>query len=257
MGRLGAALAGIGLFGAAHAAAAAELGSFSAPATSRPLYSAIGWASWYGAELHGHPTAIGERFDMSSLTAAHKTLPLPCYARVTNLSNGRSIVVRVNDRGPFARGRILDVSARVAKLLDFGGRGVAKVKIEYVGKAAPAGTDEAALVASLRTGAAPTPPVVAAAALAQVASNEGQTVIARFAEPEKPAAPAPAVVAILRASEAAAPPLVAVVPLRAAIAPEEGQKVVANAAEPAKPNDRISPFGSLIVEPFSVQMAGR
>ena len=79
-------------------------------------------------------------------------MPLPSYARVTNLSNDRSIVVRVNDRGPFIRGRILDVSARVAKLLDFSGRGLVKVRLDYIGKAPPAGADEPALLASLQTG---------------------------------------------------------------------------------------------------------
>jgi rare lipoprotein A len=251
MAWFGAVLAGIGLFGAVQASAA-EWAAFPDRAPARPLYSAIGLASWYGAELHGHPTAIGERFDMRSLTAAHKTLPLPCYARVTNLSNNRSIVVRVNDRGPFTRGRIMDVSERVAKLLDFNRLGVAKVKVEYVGKAAPAGSDEAALVASLRTGNEPKPaPAVAVAlAAAQVAPDEGHTILTRFAEPEKPAAPAPAVMAILQASPP--PPAVAVLPLRARIAPEEGLTAV----ESATPAGVISPFGALIVEPFSVQMAG-
>ena len=95
------------------------------------------------------PTAKSS--DMGALSAAHRSLPLPCYARVTNLCNGRSIVVRVNDRGPFVGGRILDVSARVAKLLEF--NGLTKIRVDYVGKAPPAGADGPMLLASLQTGA--------------------------------------------------------------------------------------------------------
>jgi rare lipoprotein A (peptidoglycan hydrolase) len=131
----------------------------SAPASlEAPRYSAVGWASWYGSEFGGRRTADGEIFDASGLTAAHKTMPIPCYARVTNISNGRSVVVRVNDRGPYVGGRLVDVSARVASLLDFRRLGVTKVKVEYVGKTPPAAADAATLLASLRTGArAPLP----------------------------------------------------------------------------------------------------
>ena len=150
---------------------------------SRQRYSEVGIASWYGDELHGHPTADGETFDTGSLSAAHRTLPLPCYARVTNLGNGRSIVVRVNDRGPFIGGRMLDVSARVAKLLEFSRRGAARVRLDYIGQAPAAGADEPALLASLRPGGAP------AAKPAPPASDSGVTVVARLAEPAKPAEP--------------------------------------------------------------------
>jgi rare lipoprotein A len=98
-------------------------------------YSAVGLASWYGSGFHGRPTADGETFDMNSFTAAHPSLPIPCNVRVTNLSNHRSIVVRVNDRGPYTGHRVIDVSARTAKELGFYGRGLAKVKVEYVGRA--------------------------------------------------------------------------------------------------------------------------
>jgi rare lipoprotein A len=100
-------------------------------------YSAVGLASWYGADFHGRRTADGERFDMHSLTAAHRTLPLHCTVRVTNLANHRSLLVRVNDRGPFAGNRLIDLSARSAQLLGFYDRGVAKVKVDYVGPAQP------------------------------------------------------------------------------------------------------------------------
>ncbi len=113
-------------------------------------YSAVGLASWYGDDFHGRYTANGEIFDMNSISAASPTLPLPSYARVTNLTNYRSIVVRVNDRGPYVGDRVMDVSARAAKLLGFYGKGVTKVKIEYIGRAPLAGSDDGKLAATLR-----------------------------------------------------------------------------------------------------------
>ncbi len=95
-------------------------------------YDQTGIASWYGHPFHGQPTANGETYDMDSLTAAHQTLPLPSYVRVTNLDNGRSIVVKVNDRGPFVNGRIIDLSRRAARLLGFYDQGTAKVRVERV-----------------------------------------------------------------------------------------------------------------------------
>lgn len=92
-------------------------------------YSETGIASWYGPQFDGKPTANGEIFDMNQITAAHRTLPLPSIVRVTNLSNGRSIKVRVNDRGPFAHGRIIDLSRRSAQLLGFEMQGTAKVEV--------------------------------------------------------------------------------------------------------------------------------
>ncbi len=95
-------------------------------------YDEIGTASWYGSKFHGRPTANGEIFNMNHVTAAHPTLPLPSTVRVTNLDNGRTLTVRVNDRGPFARGRILDLSRRSAQLLGFEKQGVAKVRVQLV-----------------------------------------------------------------------------------------------------------------------------
>jgi rare lipoprotein A len=92
---------------------------------------------------------------MNSISAAHKTLPLPSYVRVTNLSNKRSIVVRVNDRGPFAQDRVIDLSYKTAHLLGFHGRGLAKVKVDYVGRAPLAGSDDRKLLATLRDGDKP------------------------------------------------------------------------------------------------------
>ncbi len=113
-------------------------------------YSAIGLASWYGDDFHGRYTANGEIYDMNSITAASPTLPLPSYARVTNLSNHKSIVVRVNDRGPYVADRVMDVSAQTAKMLGFYGKGVTQVKVEYIGRAPLAGSDDRKLAATLR-----------------------------------------------------------------------------------------------------------
>jgi rare lipoprotein A len=95
-------------------------------------YDETGIASWYGPGFHGGKTANGERFDADELTAAHPTLPMPSLARVTNLDNGRSVVVRINDRGPFAGGRLLDVSRRAAQLLGFEKAGTAKVRLQVM-----------------------------------------------------------------------------------------------------------------------------
>jgi rare lipoprotein A len=120
-----------------------------------PNYKAEGMASWYGDDFHGRYTANGEIFDMNSISAAHTTMPLPSYARVTNLRNHKSIVVRVNDRGPYARDRVIDLSVKTAKLLGFYGQGLTKVKVEYVGRAPIAGSDDRKLMATLRDGTVP------------------------------------------------------------------------------------------------------
>ena len=93
-------------------------------------YSEVGIASWYGPGFHAKQTANGERYDQNELTAAHRTLQMPSLVRVTNLDNGRSVVLRVNDRGPYSKGRIIDVSSRAADLLAFKGKGTAKVRVE-------------------------------------------------------------------------------------------------------------------------------
>ena len=95
-------------------------------------YDETGIASWYGAKFHGRKTANGEIYDMNTLTAAHRTLPMPSYVRVTNMENGRSLVLKVNDRGPFARGRIIDISRRGSQLLGFQRQGTAKVRVQIL-----------------------------------------------------------------------------------------------------------------------------
>jgi len=129
-------------------------------------YREEGLASWYGDDFHGRLTANGEIFDMASLSAAHPTLPMPCYVRVTNLGNGKSLIVRVNDRGPYHGNSVMDVSSRAAEMLDFKGIGVARVRVEYVGRAPLEGSDDRQLVATLRTGVpAPSPSLVRVASV--------------------------------------------------------------------------------------------
>jgi len=95
-------------------------------------YSAEGIASWYGNKFHGQPTSSGERYDMYAMTAAHPTLPIPSYVRVTNLDNGKSVVVRVNDRGPFEKNRLIDLSYAAAHKLGYERIGTARVRVDYI-----------------------------------------------------------------------------------------------------------------------------
>lgn len=100
----------------------------------QPNYDEVGIASWYGKQFHGNKTANGEIYNMNALTAAHKTLPLPINVKVTNLSNGRSIIVRVNDRGPFVGNRLIDLSRRAAQVLGFTNAGTTKVRVQALDK---------------------------------------------------------------------------------------------------------------------------
>lgn len=100
-----------------------------------PYYDKRGIASWYGEEFHGRRTANGEVFDMYALSAAHPTLPLPSYVEVTNMRNGRRLIVRVNDRGPYKHDRVIDLSKKVSQLLGFYRQGTAPVRVRYIGRA--------------------------------------------------------------------------------------------------------------------------
>lgn len=113
-----------------------------------PNYDKKGVASWYGKAFRGRMTANGEIYDPDHLSAAHPTVPLPSYVRVTNLENGTSLIVRVNDRGPFHRGRIIDVSSKAADMLDLKHRGTGTVQVQYVGRARLGGHDMPYLMAS-------------------------------------------------------------------------------------------------------------
>jgi rare lipoprotein A len=168
-----------------------------------PSYTAVGMASWYGAAFHGRRTANGEVYDMASLSAAHPTMPLPSYARVTNLENGYSVIVRVNDRGPYHGGRVMDVSSRVADVLDMKAMGTAKVKVDYVGPAPMEGSDDSQLLASLRTDGSQANMIgySAPAMMANAAAEQTETIWSFFsgggrggqqAQPQPEAQPAPA-----------------------------------------------------------------
>jgi rare lipoprotein A len=138
-------------------------------------YDETGIASWYGQDFHGQRTANGEIFNKDELTAAHKTLPLPTLARVTNLENGRSIVVRINDRGPFSGSRIIDVSQRAAELLGFEQRGTAKVRVQVLADESKAIADAmrhyGSAPASSSVAAAGSMPAVTAAPMTPVSSQ--------------------------------------------------------------------------------------
>lgn len=111
--------------------------------TEDPNYDRTGIASWYGADFHGRKTANGEVYDMHALTAAHTTLPIPSYAYVTSLKTGRTVLVRINDRGPYAKDRIMDLSARTAEALGVAGAGISDVRVKYAGRAPLNGDDSA------------------------------------------------------------------------------------------------------------------
>jgi rare lipoprotein A len=149
----------------------AVLGREYVPATSLKPYHERGIASWYGRKFHGQKTSIGETYDMYAMTAAHPTLPLPSYARVTNLANGRSVVVRINDRGPFHPGRVIDLSYAAAYRLGIAQKGSGEVEVESIvpGAAPPQ------LVA-------PLPPIVAseAAAATSPIGQEGGGYVAQL-----------------------------------------------------------------------------
>jgi rare lipoprotein A len=127
-------------------------------------YRAEGIASWYGDAFHGRLTANGEVFDKEAISAAHPTLPMPSYVRVTNLQNKKSLIVRVNDRGPFHSDRVIDLSHKAADLLEFNTNGTARVRVEYVAPASLEGSDDRRLLATLRNGEPAPAPVYLASA---------------------------------------------------------------------------------------------
>ena len=129
---------------------------------SADSYTERGVASWYGPDFHGHSTSSGEPYDMYAMTAAHRTLPIPCYARVTNLANGRSVVVRINDRGPFVANRIVDLSYTAALRLDIVRTGTAFVELRTV---QPAEMSAAAAAPEVAPAPAGTPPEAGSAPL--------------------------------------------------------------------------------------------
>ncbi len=143
-------------------------GRWYAPA-AEPGYAETGKASWYGDDFHGKPTANGEKFDKTALTAAHPTLPIPSLVQVTNLENGREVIVRVNDRGPFVQGRLIDVSHAAADVLGFTANGSARVHVRYLG---PAPKRVGANTAAPERAAPPPRPLTQSAPRALIATPE-------------------------------------------------------------------------------------
>lgn len=185
----------------------------------QPDYDETGLASWYGPDFHGKTTANGDLYDMNALTAAHKTLPMPVRVRVTNLENGRSLVLTVNDRGPFVNGRIIDVSRRAAQLLGFSSAGTAPVRVQIQDGSKP-GT----FVAARPQTSAEEKALVAAAPASGVSS---QVLPGSVADPKaKPAATKRPQAAPLEIGGAPAP----------VAGPDPGSGVVEFRPVPASPN---------------------
>ncbi|MFD2251015.1 rare lipoprotein A [Pseudochelatococcus lubricantis] len=195
-------------------------------------YVAVGTASWYGSAFHGRKTANGEIFDKHSIAAAHPTLPLPSYVRVTNLSNNRSMVVRVNDRGPFHGNRLIDLSRTAAEALDFHRQGTARVKVEYVGRASLGGSDDRKLLATLNAGAPAAIPAAAPSAPAVAPVVPAAPVMVASAEPRPETLPEPR-------AEAPAP--------APAVAPS--RTVVASVAHETTESDRPLVSRTLVAAP--------
>ncbi|WP_020185333.1 septal ring lytic transglycosylase RlpA family protein [Methylopila sp. 73B] len=225
-------------------------GKVYSPATRKPGPVGVGLASFYGARFHGRRTANGEVFDSASLSAAHPSLPLPSYVRVTNVTNGRSVVVRVNDRGPFHKGRLIDVSQRTADVLGFRRAGVGAVKIDYVGLAPLAGADDRQLLATYKEFGRPAAPegvqlaslkpVSDAELLGRAAPSAGFTVVAS-AEAPAPKVETNLTTAYAPAQAAAPLPMPAAKPEpRMAAAPRVAPEPKAGLAD-AKPLDGKAP----------------
>ena len=158
----------------------------------QPNYDKKGMASWYGEAFNRRKTSNGEWFDMSRLTAAHATLPLPSYVKVTNLDNGRDVIVRVNDRGPFVGTRIIDVSKRTAEVLDFKRKGKTEVRVQYIGPA-PLNDNGSHLVAMNKELERGTPMrKMIAAADRRKGKAPAEAVQVAAAKPKKKAQPKPA-----------------------------------------------------------------
>jgi rare lipoprotein A len=185
----------------------AVFGTTYTPLLGDEPYSQRGTASWYGVKFHGQRTSSGEAYDMYKMTAAHPTLPIPSYARITNLANGSSVVVRINDRGPFHADRIVDVSYTAALKLGLLGKGSHEVEIERLFPGEPsllASERRAVTSANQALGA---PPAIAALMLEDRVDMESAAV-ARPQARTAPVAPVPSSVAVAVATAVAAPALV-------------------------------------------------
>jgi rare lipoprotein A len=221
-------------------------------------YDETGIASWYGPGFHQKFTANGEVFDQNDLTAAHRTLPMPCFVRVTNLDNGRSIVLRVNDRGPYARGRIIDLSRRSAQLLGYENIGTAKVRVQIMANESRELADAlrsggaaagAVMVARVQNQPAEPPPAAAprntvdSAPLAAPPSQSASS-------PANQAAPAPAPVEVAVVSPDPTGQVRQVPPKRTNIYVQAG--AFANRDNAMRLSNQLKPFGPSQVSPVTV-----
>jgi rare lipoprotein A len=186
-------------------------------------YTETGIASWYGPDFHGLATANGETYDMNALTAAHRTLPMPSMVRVTNLDNGRQIALRVNDRGPFANNRIIDVSRRAAQLLGFEQQGTARVRVDIM----DAESRQLAMLAGVAMPAAQQTAAVGQAdapASPKVTAAPAGAVTEEALAPPSGTVPAPAAQPAV-ASKPAPQPIIATVAVPVAAGPQPDGKV--------------------------------
>lgn len=206
----------------------------------QPNYDETGVASWYGDEFNMKPTANGEIFDMAALSAAHTTLPLPSIVEVTNLDNGRKLQVRVNDRGPFVGGRLIDLSHAAARELGYDQKGLAHVRVRYVGPAPLGGSD----VRYASNTPRPAYPTTASAPLAPVAPVAVAAMPA-FVPPQPVAVAATPLAPVTPGAEPAAQPVMA------AAAPQGVYRVQAGAFSDAANAQRVATQlgGTATVEP--------
>ena len=227
-------------------------GKWYTPMENPGNFEATGVASWYGPGFHGRRTANGEVFDQHSLSGAHPTLPMPSYVRVTNLANGSSVIVRINDRGPYHGRRVIDVSRRVAEMLDFKARGMGRVRVQYVGLAPIEGDDAETLAATFRdatSGPAPVPGTPASEPRTLMIASKtpptaGTSPTSARTTPTAPRATAP----LLRTSERGA----------GRAAPAVSRPVIAPpaAAAPAAVSPVVAPEPTPVEEIRTIEIAG-
>lgn len=223
-------------------------------------YDETGIASWYGPGFHGEYTANGESYDMNELTAAHKTLPMPSFVRVTNLSNGRSVVVRVNDRGPFVAGRIIDLSRRAAQLLAIDGPGTARVRVTILAEesrqiaTAMREAGRVQLARSTRVApAVPSTKIVAVApspSPALTASPVARIETTRLPAPSPPSGTAPILQEVSLPLPDPTGPAPSVTPKRTRIFVQAG--AFSNADNARRLGERLQRFGQTVVTPVNV-----
>ncbi|CAH1661923.1 Endolytic peptidoglycan transglycosylase RlpA [Hyphomicrobiales bacterium] len=200
-------------------------------------YSRVGLASWYGDAFHGRRTANGEVFDKLSIAAAHPTLPLPSYVRVTNLTNNKSMVVRVNDRGPFHGNRLIDVSSRTAEALGFKRAGTARVQVDYIGRAGLSGSDDRKLIATLTDEGPARLPGGSTAPVMVARAEPPKSQALAFNPRQEPPQAAPRIERVAYAEPAPAPAVTAVQSFATAPVASQGRVVTNIPLPPERPFD--------------------